>query len=146
MTAFITPIGTNPPSPEARKPVMFEYSGNVMKLRTFLYTTPDNTTPVTPHNCTLDCKLAESQFDNEALWEGTWGHGIEMVDETYHPGLVEVTFPTSVTDKLRRGGYRFAIKVDTLTSSYVAVDGGLMIEYATTSPEHGISYVYGSDT
>lgn len=142
MTTFIQPVGVNVPSPEDRTPIWQAFSGDTLICQFYLVVEPNGETPVTPTNSLLTFSVADSQFESTPLWTGTWDNGITEVDGTYHPGLVQVEIPAEVADTLRRGGYRFSIKVEDMYShiSYVAVDGGLLIEYATVSPEHNIPY------
>ena len=139
---FIQPVGVNNPSPESRSPVWQVYSGETWVLTTYLTLESGGSTPARPGNSVVTFKLAESQFETEPLWTGTWDAGIEEVSPQDHPGLVAIIVPDEVAAQLRRGGYRFSILVADNYSglSYVAVDGGLLVEYATTSPQHSIPY------
>jgi len=138
---FIAPIGSNPPSDEDRQPIYQAINGELLTISTRL-TLKDGTTPVTPANSRLTFALAETQFCEEPIWEGSWEDGITEVDNVNHPGLVIVTIPEDIGNSLRRGGYYFAISVRDMfgRNECVPVRGAINIEYATTSATHSIAY------
>ena len=134
-----SPIGTNQPLAEDRKPIWRAVAGDALYLTT--YATRHDGVPVTYENSRLLLELAETRFSTVPIWSGSWRDGIEMVN-TVQSGLIQVRIPDSISDTLRRGSYTFSLAVsDRLDNdTHTAMVGTLLIEYEATSPQHNVPY------
>ena len=153
------PIGVNPPSdegpgtswpgvPGSSSPdtqgdnaIWKVKSGDSFILNTRLVL-PDGVTPANPANSVVQFALADDQFCDPPIWVGTWDDGVYEVDSINNPGLVKIVVPEEVSDCLRRGGYRFDMKVSDRfrRETYTALEGTLLIEYAVGGPQHNVPY------
>jgi len=134
------PMGVTPPVAEDGIPLWKAVSGDKLVLRSPI--TLLNGTPVNPGNSVLTFVLTENRFDQLALWTGVWRDGIAEVDPVNHPGLVEVSIPQDLANRLRRGIYNFSLTVTGRLGQDPAVTlkGSLLMEYEPSSPEHNIPY------
>ena len=139
------PVGVNPPLDEDRMPVWRVYGGDTAKFVTTIRLVDG--AEATPLNSVLRFILSNNRFepgivDPSPIVELAWGDGIVEVDPATRPGLVRVTLPQPVLNRLRRGPYRFSMTVtDTDTEEiYTAVVGTLLLEYEPTSPQKDIPY------
>ena len=122
------------------------YSGETLDLA-FRLCDPMTGAPVRDETTYVEFALSENRFNAIPLWTGTVGHGLML--DPYVEGLVRVRVPLRVTDELRRGVYAWSVFVASRSLAdpnglgperRVARTGYVMVDYATTSPEHDIPY------
>lgn len=122
------------------------YSGETLDLA-FRLCDPMTGAPVRDETTYVEFALSENRFNAIPLWTGTIGHGLML--DPYVEGLVRVRVPLWVTDELRRGVYAWSVFVASRSLAdpnglgperRVARTGYVMVDYATTSPEHNIPY------
>jgi hypothetical protein len=127
------------------KSFVWQVQSGDQNMLTVRLTLRDGITPVTPGNSLVTFTLAETQFNPQPIWTGDWLDGIVQKDEA--SGVVEITIPNRIMDRLRRGGYVFAVRVsDRLKNgTYTAFTGSMLVEYAVGGPQHDIPYKHDDD-
>ena len=136
------PIGVNDLDDRDRIPLWKVTSGDDWRLTTKLIVPGTAGTPATPENSRVTFTLEEDRFSPTPLWSGGWLTGITPVDQRYHPGLVVIRIPTSITTALRRGAYVFSLTVADNFGRHTntVLVGTIQVEYEPTSPTHDIPY------
>ena len=136
----VTPdgIGLEPPKPA--KPFIWPVLSGDTNTMTAKVTLADGITPATPANSLLTFSLAETQFCDPPIWQGTWLNGIEEV--VPNSGIVKIALPAAVLDCLRRGSYMFSLRVSDKLGTNVKTlyNGSILVEYAVGGPQHDIPY------
>jgi len=135
------PNGCQPPWDRDRSCLIYRfYNSETMVIKHTCYLPSGEV--VTSTNANVDFILRDQRFATTEMWHGDLDDGIEFVDEEEFPGLIKITIPENISTGLRRGSYIFSIQVidkDTLERK-IAMEGMIIIEYATTSDTRDIPY------
>ncbi|MFC1453609.1 hypothetical protein ACFLQL_00325 [Verrucomicrobiota bacterium] len=138
---LLYPNGCQPPWDRDRKTSMYWfYNSETVQIRHTCYL--PSGAAATLSNSLIDCTIRDQRFAEEIIWHGDLDEGITFVDEVSFPGLINIKLPDTVTTNLRRGSYIFSIMVADKTTHErkVAMEGMIMIEYASTSDIRDIPY------
>jgi hypothetical protein len=132
------------PTPPPKQFVWQVQSGDQNTL-TVRLTLRDGVTPATPDNSLVSFNLAETQFDPQTIWTGNWLDGV--TEKVPASGVVNITVPSRIMDRLRRGGYMFSIKVSDKqgNGAYTPLNGGMLVEYTVGGPQHDIPYKHDDE-
>jgi len=142
MSTYIppAPIGVNPPQVSDRQPVTPVNGGDTLVLHMQAWLAP--TVPATSENSHVLFRLLDQRFAQRPMWEGKWRDGVVQVPERRDVALVEIRIPNSISARLRRGSYQWALlvadKLDDIRRT--VAEGTLLLEYQTTSPQKDIPY------
>ena len=141
-TMYLEPLpsGLNPLSDADRQPIWHVTSGDEMLLTTKLSVPGHPEMAATPQNSRAVFSLAETQFDRHPIWSCDWHDGI--VQAIGRLGLVTIRIPETITERLRRGSYRFAVSVADAFGRHreTVLSGTLLLEYSPGGPQHSIPY------
>jgi len=139
----VTPLGaTGYPGKRQHKDNMHQlYQGDTFK-RKFQLVMPDGS-PINRDESRVLFQLTDRRIWCEVFFTAEWDDNIKMINP--ETGLVELTIPCRITEKLRRGSYHFSFKVSDLTDTErkTQQEGYIQVEYTATSPETNIPYRNG---
>jgi hypothetical protein len=129
----IDPAGTSPLDDDERRNIMRVRGGDDITLKAYVELDGE---AATPENSILEFAIADTRF-TDVIWYGRWGEGIELVGNS-----VLVNVPRQVSESLRRGSYRFSLRVSDPHGNKrtTALDGTVLVEYSPTSPHQNIPY------
>ena len=137
MTIPYDPYGVNPKKGLIQDTIYRFYQGDTLELR--LKAAYKDDTAVDTSD-TLEFTLVNKRYDHEVIWTGDNTKGVAVLK----PGVVDVTVPPEIADKLRRGSFMFSLRAskELGVPTETVATGTILIEYGADAPTPTVGYKY----